>query len=76
MRESQYVRQSKTATLAPRRRRLTALPCFRSTCQGPGKHSAWSDLVEKQKEGKKRMKNIGQVEVPQEAFVSALRLED
>ncbi len=33
-------------------------------------------LIERQKEGKKRMKNIGRVEVPQEAFVSALRLED
>jgi GTP-binding protein LepA len=33
-------------------------------------------LLEKQKEGKKRMKSIGRVEVPQEAFVSALRLED
>jgi GTP-binding protein LepA len=33
-------------------------------------------LLEKQKEGKKRMKNIGSVEVPQEAFISALRLDD
>jgi len=33
-------------------------------------------LLEKQKEGKKRMKNIGRVEVPQEAFISALRLEE
>jgi GTP-binding protein LepA len=33
-------------------------------------------LLEKQKEGKKRMKNIGRVEVPQEAFVSALKLDD
>jgi len=33
-------------------------------------------LLERQKEGKKRMKNIGRVEVPQEAFVSALRLDD
>ena len=33
-------------------------------------------LLEKQKEGKKRMKNLGQVEVPQEAFISALRMGD
>jgi GTP-binding protein LepA len=33
-------------------------------------------LLEKQKEGKKRMKSIGRVEIPQEAFVSALRLDE
>ena len=33
-------------------------------------------LLEKQKEGKKRMKNIVRVEVPQEAFIQALRLEE
>jgi GTP-binding protein LepA len=33
-------------------------------------------LLKKQKEGKKRMKSIGNVDVPQEAFISALRLED
>jgi len=33
-------------------------------------------LLEKQKEGKKRMKSIGRIEVPQEAFISALRLEE
>jgi GTP-binding protein LepA len=33
-------------------------------------------LLEKQKEGKRRMKNIGRVEVPQEAFISALRLDE
>jgi GTP-binding protein LepA len=33
-------------------------------------------LLERQKEGKKRMKSIGRVEVPQEAFISALTLDD
>ena len=33
-------------------------------------------LQKKQKEGKKRMKNIGRVEVPQDAFLSVLRVQD
>ena len=33
-------------------------------------------LLEKQKEGKKRMRQLGSVEVPQEAFMAVLKLDD
>jgi len=33
-------------------------------------------LLEKQKKGKKRMKNIGSVEVPQEAFMAILKVDE
>ena len=33
-------------------------------------------LLEKQKEGKKRMRQIGNVEIPQKAFMSVLKLDD
>ena len=33
-------------------------------------------LLEKQKEGKKRMRQLGSVEVPQEAFMSVLKLDE
>ena len=33
-------------------------------------------LLEKQKEGKKRMRQVGNVEIPQKAFMSVLKLDD